>query len=70
MLVHSFDRFYIVMKFILTSIGDLKFSKLNYDNTCAYLDNKNSHSTETRNHSLDLMTFCICTVLQNVDKVI
>ena len=40
MLAHSFDRFYIVTKFILQSIGDLNFSKLNYDDTCAYLDNK------------------------------
>ena len=40
MLTHSFDRFYKVTKFILPSIGDLNFSKLNYDNTCAYLENK------------------------------
>ena len=72
---HSFDRFYIVTKFILPSIGDLTFSKLNYDNTCTHLDNKNTHSTETRKHMLDLMVFCkkdrtICNVLQKVDKVI
>ena len=48
MLVHSFDRFYIVTKFILPSKGDLNFSKLNYDDICAYLDNKNIHDTETR----------------------
>ena len=58
MLAHSFDRFYLVTKFILCSIGDLKFSKLNYDKTCAYLDNKSTHSTETRKDILDLMTFC------------
>ena len=58
MLVHSFDRFYVVTKFILPSIGDLKFSKLNYDNTCTYLDNRNFQNTETRRHMLDLMTFC------------
>ena len=40
MISHLFDRFYVVTKFILPSIGDLKFSKLNYDNTCASLDNK------------------------------
>ena len=34
------------------------FSKLNYDNTCAYLDNKNIHDTETKKHMLDLMMFC------------
>ena len=48
----------MVTKFILPSIGDLNFPKLNYDNTCAYLNNKNTHSTKTRKHILDLMTFC------------
>ena len=56
--MHSFDRFYVVTKFILPSIGDLKFSNLNYNNTCAYLDNKNAQDTETRNYMLDLKTFC------------
>ena len=58
MVAHSFNRFYVVTKFILPSIGDLKFSKLNYDNTCAYLDNKNAQTTEMKKHMLDLMTFC------------
>ena len=58
MIAHSFDRFYVVTKFILPSIGDLKFSKLNYDNTCAYLDNRNTQTMETRKHMLDLLTFC------------
>ena len=58
MLTHSFDRFYVVTKFILPPIGDLKFSNLNYDNTCAYLDNKNAQDTETRKYILDLKTFC------------
>ena len=55
---HSFDRFYVVAKFILPSIGDLKFSNLNYDNMCAHLDSKNGQNTETRNYMLDLRTFC------------
>ena len=58
MLAHSFDRFYVVTEFILPSIGDINFSQLNYDNTCAYLDNKNIHNTDSRKHMLDLMTFC------------
>ena len=36
MLAHSFDRFYVVTKFILPSIGDLNFSELNYDDTCLF----------------------------------
>ena len=31
MLTHSFDRFYIITKFILPSIGDIKFSNLDFD---------------------------------------
>ena len=58
MLTHSFDRFYVVTKFILPSIGDFKFSNLNYDNMCAYQDNKNVQNTETRKYMLDLRMFC------------
>ena len=47
MLAHSFDRFYVVAKFMLLSLGDLKFSDINYDITCAYLDNRNAQNTET-----------------------
>ena len=31
MLVHSFDRFYIITKFMLPSMGDIKFSNLNVE---------------------------------------
>ena len=58
MLAHSFDRFYVVPKCILPSIGDLNFSTLNYDNTCAYLDNKNVHNTDSKKKKFDPMTFC------------
>ena len=58
MLAHSFDRFYVVTKFILPSIWDLKLSKLDYDNTYAYLDEKNSHEAETRIYTLDHLAFC------------
>ena len=58
MLAHSFDRFYVVTKFIFPSIGDLNFSELNYDNTCAYLDKKNICNTDSKKYMLDLMMFC------------
>ena len=58
MLAHTFNRFYVVTKFILPSIEDLKFSTSNYDNTCAYLDNRNMQDSESKKHMLDLMTFC------------
>ena len=56
--MHSFGRFYVVTKIIIPSIGDLKFLNLNYENTCAYLDNKNAQNIETRKYMLDLKTFC------------
>ena len=31
---------------------------LNYDNTCAYLDNKNMHDTDSKKHMLDFMISC------------
>ena len=58
MLAHSFDRFYVVTKCILPSIGDFNFSKLSYDNTCTYLGNKNICNTDTRKYLLDMIMFC------------
>ena len=57
MIGDSFNRFYVVTHFILPSIRDLNFSKLNYDNMCTYLDNKNIHDTDTKKYMLDLFTF-------------
>ena len=58
MLEHSFGRFYVVTKFILPSIRDLNFSKLNYDNTCTYLDDRNIHNAGTKKYLLHLLAFC------------
>ena len=58
MLAHSFDRFYVVTKFILPSIQDFKFSNISYNGTCTYLDERNSRDVETKKYILDLQTFC------------
>ena len=58
MLAHSFDRFYVVTKFMLPSLGDLKFSDITNDDTCTYLDNRNTQGTETQKYILDLKAFC------------
>ena len=59
MLAYSFDRFYVITKFILPSIKDFKFSKLkNYDSTCAYLDEKNIGTAEDKKYILDLLAYC------------
>ena len=54
MLTHSFDRFYIVTKFMLPSMGDIKFSKLNFDHTCAYMNKEYAPNTDSRKYLTDL----------------
>ena len=39
-------------------IGDLKFLKLDFDDTCACTDNKHAQNTESKKYMLDLKTFC------------
>ena len=58
MLAHSFDRFYMVTKFMLPMIGDLKFSKLDFDYTCAYMKKEYAPNTESRKYILELKAYC------------
>ena len=46
MLVHSLNRFYVITKFILPNIKDLKFSKCKFDNNCECLREKNKQLNE------------------------
>ena len=58
MLAHSFDRFYVVTKFMLPMIGDIKFSKLNSDHTCAYMKKEYAPNTDSRKYLTELRTYC------------
>ena len=58
MLVHSFDRFYVVTKFMLATIGDLKFSKLNFDYICAYMEKEYALNMDSRKCLLELRAHC------------
>ena len=59
MLAYSFDRFYVVTKFLLPTVEDLKFSTLNFNTNCEYLKGNNKeHSAEGKQHILDLITYC------------
>ena len=49
MLAHSFDRFYVVTKFMLPMVGDLKFSKLDFDYTCPYMEKEYAPNTASKN---------------------
>ena len=37
-LSHSFDRFYLVAKFKLPKVEDLKLTAIDFDPTCSYLN--------------------------------
>ena len=58
MLAHSFYRFYVVTKFMLPTIGDLKFSKLDFDYTCAYMEKEYAPNMASRKHMLELRAYC------------
>ena len=55
---HSFDRFFVVTKFTLPSIKDLKFSKLNYDSVYVYLQEKSGCTAKIKKYILDLFSYC------------
>ena len=57
MLTHSFDRFYILTKFMLPSMGDIKFSKLNFDHTCAYMNKEYAPNMHSRKYLTELKTY-------------
>ena len=58
MLVHSFDRLHVVTKFMLPTIGDIKFSRLNFDDTCAYMNKEYAPYMDSRKYVTELRTYC------------
>ena len=57
MLAHSFDRFYIIAKFMLPSMGDLKFSNLNFDHSCTYMNKKYTPNMGSSKYLTKLKTY-------------
>ena len=59
MLAHSFDRFYVITKFILPTLDDLKWSLIRYDKDCKYickLDYQNNE--QIRQNIKGLLLYC------------
>ena len=60
MLAHLFNRFYVITKFILPAIDDLKLSPIKYDGDCKYLEDLNyNNSEEVKTQIKDLVTYCV-----------
>ena len=46
MIAHLFNICYVVTKFILPTMDDLKLSPINYDEECRYLENLDDDNNE------------------------
>ena len=57
MLAHSFNRFYIVMKFMLPSVKDIKFSNLTFDESCVYMNKKYAPHTDSSKYLSELQMY-------------
>ena len=58
MLMHSFDRFYIITKFILPSIGDIRFLHLTFDDSCSYMNKEYAPNMDSNRYLKELKTYC------------
>ena len=59
MLAHSFDRFYVVTKFILPTLDDLRLSPIGYNKKCKYIrDLDDQDNEQIRQNIKDLLFYC------------
>ena len=58
MLLHSFDRFYVIPKFVLPEIEDWKFMTIQFDSSCKYMDTGRDKSNYPCNNIPILMAYC------------
>ena len=59
MLAHSFDRFYIITKFVLPTLDDWKLCPIRYDKECNYLRKlDNQDNDQIKENMKDLLFYC------------
>ena len=58
MLTHSFNRFYIITKFIFPLIRDIKFSNLKFDDSCSYMNKEYAPNTDSHRYLTELKMYC------------
>ena len=57
MLSHSFDRFYVVTKFEIPKVEDLKLTTINSDPTCSYLNGVGKYMLKLKRHCLRIAPY-------------
>ena len=59
MLAHSFDSLYVITKFTLPTLDDLKLSPIRYNKDCTYICNlDDQHKEQIKQHIKDLLLYC------------
>ena len=59
MLAHSFDRFYVVIRFILPTLDDLRLSPIKYDKECKYIqDLDDRDNKQIKQNIKNLFLYC------------
>ena len=59
MIAHSFDRFYVVTKFIIPTLDDLKLSPIKYNKEYNYLPNLDDQGNDQIKENMkDLLLYC------------
>ena len=59
MLVHSFDRFYVITKFVLPTLDDLQLSPIKYDKECNYLRNLDDEDNDQIKQNIKKLTLLL-----------
>ena len=57
MLSHSFDRFYVVAKFELPKVEDLRLITVDFDSKCSYLTKNDSYYTKLLKYYLKILPY-------------
>ena len=58
MVAHSFDRFYVVTKFILPSVNEITFSPIDFDEECYYLSDDFVCNHNSKEYVSNLKVYC------------
>ena len=57
MLSHSFDRFYVVTKYKLPNVSNVKLTTIEFDLTCSHLNSDGKYMTKLKKHCLRIAPY-------------
>ena len=57
MLSHSFDRFYVITKYELPKVKDLRLTAIDFDHTCSYLDSDGKYMPGLKRHCMRIASY-------------